>query len=109
MANVSSSYTFTFSTAKRIPTNTFDSILPSYKISTWHEEDAKVKPKRSSAEFAAAAKSAAGSTVESALIKVEQLKRVVDKTKAKRETDKEIKMVNRAKQKAIKAEKKAVK
>jgi hypothetical protein len=83
-------YTSTFSSAKRIPTTTFDSILPAAKMSTWEQEDAATKKKRSSAELAAAAKARVGNTMKSAMSKAETLKKAVERTKEKRDTDKQI-------------------
>ncbi|KAG9185455.1 hypothetical protein G6011_07999 [Alternaria panax] len=97
---MSSSYTSKFSSAKRIPTTTFDSILPSHKISTWHEEDAAAKKQRASAELAAKAKTAVGITMKSALNKADQVKNVVNKAKAKRNTDKQIGKAEKEHQKA---------
>ena len=101
-----SPFTSSFSTAQRIPTNTFDTILPPTKMSTWEQEDAKMKPKRSSKEIAAKAKSKVGHTVKSAWTKAEELKKVVDKNRAKGETDKEIRKADKANQKAIKDQRK---
>ncbi|CAN9332232.1 unnamed protein product [Alternaria alternata] len=100
MADRSSSYTSNFSTARRIPTTIFDSIVPSDKMSTWHEEDAKAKSKRSSAELAARAKTTVRNTLKSASNKADQIKKVVDKAKAKRDTDKQIRKAEKENQQA---------
>ncbi|CAN9145618.1 unnamed protein product [Alternaria alternata] len=100
MADRSSSYTSNFSTARRIPTTMFDSIVPSDKMSTWHEEDAKAKSKRSSAELAARAKTTVRNTLKSASHKADQIKKVVDKAKAKRDTDKQIRKAEKENQQA---------
>jgi hypothetical protein len=100
MTDMSSSDTSNLSTARRIPTMTFDSILPPDKMTTWEQEDAAAKKKRSSAELAASAKSKAGATMKSALSKADQLKNVVSKAKAKRDTDKQIRKAEKEHQKA---------
>ncbi|CAN9379892.1 unnamed protein product [Alternaria alternata] len=100
MTDMSSSYTSGFSTAKRIPTMTFDCILPPDKMTTWEQEDAAAKKKRSSAELAAKAKSKVGTAMKSTLTKADQLKNVVSKAKAKRETDKQIRKAEKENQQA---------
>ncbi|CAN9456955.1 unnamed protein product [Alternaria sp. RS040] len=99
MTDVSSPSTSNLSAPRRIPTTTFDSVLPPEKISTWEMEDAAAK-KRSSAELAASAKSKAGATVKSALTKADQLKKAVSTAKAKRDTDKQIRKAEKEHQKA---------
>ncbi|RYO20382.1 hypothetical protein AA0111_g10092 [Alternaria arborescens] len=98
--NMSSSNSSDLPTARRIPTMTFDTILPPDKMTTWEQEDAAAKKKRSSAELAASAKSKAGATMKSALSKADQLKKVVSKAKAKRDTDKQIRKAEKEHQKA---------
>ncbi|RYN76758.1 hypothetical protein AA0120_g11642 [Alternaria tenuissima] len=100
MTDMSSSSTSSFSAPRRIPTTTFDSILPPEKIITWEQEDAAAKKKRSSAELAAKAKSKVGTTMKSALSKADQVKNVVSKARAKRETDKQIRKAEKEHQKA---------
>ncbi|KAB2103152.1 hypothetical protein AG0111_0g8590 [Alternaria gaisen] len=100
MTDMSSSYTSGFSTAKRIPTMTFDSILSPDRMTTWEQEDAAAKKKRSSAELAATAKSKVDTTMKSALTKADHLKNVVSKAKAKRDTDKQIRKAEKEHQKA---------
>ncbi|CAN9205160.1 unnamed protein product [Alternaria alternata] len=100
MTDMSSSSTSNFSAPRRIPTTTFDTILPPEKIITWEQEDAAAKKKRSSAELAAKAKSKVGTTMKSALTKADQLKNVVSKAKAKLETDKQIRKAEKQNQQA---------
>ena len=100
MTDISPSSTSNLSTPRRIPTMTFDSILPPEKMTTLEQEDAAAKKKRSSAELAASAKSKANATMKSALTKADKLKNVVSKAKAKRETDKQIRKAEKEHQKA---------
>lgn len=100
MTEMSSSDTSNLSTARRIPTMTFDAILPPDKMTTWEQEDAAAKKKRSSAELAAKAKSKVDTTIKSALTKADQVKHVVSKAKAKRETDKQIRKAEKENQQA---------
>jgi hypothetical protein len=100
MTDMSSSSTSNFSATRRIPTTTFDTILPPEKIITWEQEDAAAKKKRSSTELAAKAKSKVGTTMKSALSKADQVKNVVSKARAKRETDKQIRKAEKEHQKA---------
>ena len=100
MTDMSSSSTSNFSAPRRIPTTTFDSILSPDRMTTWEQEDAAAKKKRSSAELAAKAKSKVDTTMKSALTKADQLKNVVSKAKAKRETDKQIRKAEKEHQKA---------